>query len=297
MWIHGAFAWYQFRVRAIRCFVVAAALFASACAQESIAHQQTERDANLIVRILLDNGIEATKLKDEESRELAFNILVPEPEKHRALSILHEHNLPKEMATETKDLLEGGMIPTPEQQLMKRTVALRGDIINALRDLPRVVDVKVVASIPRENPLRDPNEEPPRPKVSVIIVYQPDDAGAPPLTQEDVQRFAFAAVPEIKSAEVSVMLTPNTPAATNGKSGNGSGKSMAPPNPRTFCKKESVIGMTVCEGNKKKVVNLLLGAIIVAGVLAGMAVIAVLRAMRYRKDLTRLTAQFQQHRK
>jgi type III secretory pathway lipoprotein EscJ len=276
--------------------VVAAALYLGACAQETIAHQQTERDANRIVKLLRDRGIEAAKAKDEDSRELAFNILVPQTAAHDSLSILEEHNLPKQMATESKDLLEGGMIPTPEQQLMKKTVALRGDIINALRDLPRVVDVKVVASIPAENPLRDPNEEPPRPKVSVIIVYQPDEAGAPPLTQEDVQKFAYAAVPEIKSAEVSVMLTPSTlEASGNGKTPGG--KAIAPPNPRTFCKKEGVIGMEVCEGNKKKVVNLLLGAIIVAGVLAGMAVIAVLRAMRYRKDLTRLTAQFQQHRK
>lgn len=280
----------------LRVLIAALALTGMACAQETIAHQQTERDANRIVKLLKDRGLDATKLKDEESRELRFNVTVPQDVGHDALRILDEYNLPDSQATESKDLLEGGMIPTPEQQLLKKTVALRGDIINALRDLPRVVDVKVVASIPQDNPLRDPTSEPPRPKVSVIVVYQPDSAGAPPLTQEDVQRFAFAAVPDIKSGEVSVMLTPST-RASGIATENGKSAPAMPTNPRTHCKKEPVIGMDVCEGNKRKVVNLLLGAIVVAGVLAGMAVIAVLRAMRYRKDLTRLTAQFQQHRK
>lgn len=278
-----------------RVLILALALTGTACAQETIAHQQPERDANKIQRILKDRGIDATKIRDEESRELAFNILVAGDEVHTALQILSEFNLPDTRATESADLLEGGMIPTPEQQLLKKQVAIRGDIINALRDLPRVVDVKVVVSIPVDNPLRDPTAEPPRPKVSVIVVYQPDKAGAPPFTQEDVQRFAYAAVPDIKSAEVSVMLTPQSVGEAlpmDSKKGP-----QAVVNPQTHCKKESVIGITLCEGNKKKVINLLLGAIVVAGILAGMAVIAVLRAMRYRKDLTRLTAQFQQHRK
>ncbi|MEQ8279207.1 MAG: hypothetical protein RMA76_17380 [Deltaproteobacteria bacterium] len=279
-----------------RVLILALALTGMACAQETIAHQQTERQANRIVKILKDRGVEAVKLKDEDSRELAFNVMVPETDSHGALSILSEFNLPDKPATESADLLEGGMIPTPEQQLLKKQVAIRGDIINALRDLPRVVDVKAVVSIPIDNPLRDPTAEPPRPKASVIVVFQPDDAGAPPFTQEDVQRFAYAAVPEIKSGEVSVMLTPRSNESVV-KTRDPNNPNPPPPNPRTHCKKESVIGITLCEGNKRKVINLLLGAIVVAGVLAGMAVIAVLRAMRYRKDLTRLTAQFQQHRK
>ncbi|MEL7369024.1 MAG: hypothetical protein AAFN74_08950, partial [Myxococcota bacterium] len=63
------------------------------------------------------------------------------------------------------------------------------------------------------------------------------------------------------------------------------------------CEKDSAVGISVCKGNRRKVFNIVIGAVITAALLAGLAVIAVLRAMRYRKDLTRLTAQFQQIRK
>ncbi len=54
-----------------------------------------------------------------------------------------------------------------------------------------------------------------------------------------------------------------------------------------------MIGIDVCKGERTKVHTMLVLAVATAGILAGMVIFAVLRAMRYRKDLTRLTAQFE----
>lgn len=271
----------------------------AACAQETIAHKQNERNANKIVGLLMGSGIAAEKVKDEESRELAFNITVAAEDKLPALRLLEDHNLPETPKDDTaKMVADSGMIPTSEQERSKREVGIMGDLSNALRKIPDVTDAQVSVTLPEDNPLRDINEEPPRPKAAVILQYRVNgNGGAPPITAEDVQKFVQARLPKIKSNEVHVTMIPNKVLA--GGTGHGPGKTAAPIiDPGIGCqKKERVLNIDVCEGNKRKVVNIIIGAVIVAGLLAGMAVIAVLRAMRYRKDLTRLTAQFERVRK
>jgi type III secretion system YscJ/HrcJ family lipoprotein len=268
-------------------------LLSTACKQETIAHQQIEREANKIVNLLMTSGIgDVTKVKDEGSRELRFNVIVPEGEKQKALQILELHNLPKNAADDTSAMFkEGGMIPTNEQQRAKREVGIRGDIINSLRAVPRVVDVQAVVTMPEDSPLRDPNDPKPKPKASVIVTYLEDGDKAPPIDVEGVQRFVQASLPEIKSTEISVNMFPTGNIHDPGKDASGSAPIVDPQ--RGCVEKERVIGLEVCSGNKTKVYNLMLGMLVIAGVLSAMVIVAVLRAMRYRKDLTRLTAQFE----
>ncbi len=272
-------------------------LLLASCAQETIAHKQTEKNANKIVLLLETSGIDAQKVKDEESRELAFNIMVAVDDKAQALGILQEHNLPEEPKEDSASMVQNsGMIPTAEQERTKREVGIMGDLMNALRTIPDIVDAQVSVTLPPDNPLRDINEEPPRPKASVILQYRTNSAGGPPpISAEDVQKFVQARLPKIKANEVHVAMIPSQ---TTNEMVGGSKPSAPIIDPGIGCqKKERVLNIDVCDGNKRKVINIIIGAVIVAGLLAGMAVIAVLRAMRYRKDLTRLTAQFERVRK
>ena len=108
----GAGSWYSGVVG--RSFaLLAVAFLAAGCAQEVIAHQQTERDANKMVKILQDQGIAASKIKDEEAREMRFNIHVPADQQHTALAILEDHNLPEVVNKDSAAVSgEGGLIPT-----------------------------------------------------------------------------------------------------------------------------------------------------------------------------------------
>ena len=281
------------------------ALLLAGCAQETVAHQQQERAANRIWVLLKDRGLNPTKIQDTESRELRFNVLVPQDEFATALSVLEKHNLPETPKPNTADMFQNsGMIPTTEQERAKRVVGVEGDIVNALRKVPGVIDVQAGVSIPEDNPLRDVNEARPRPKAAVIVVYDPGENDAPPMTSQEFQQFVQAKLPDLRSTEVSVQLVRNRTGASAGASAGINGGSAADLagvgqtfDPSQACEKETVIGIVVCKGNRKKIINMVLVAVIVAGLLAGLAVVAVLRAMRYRKDLTRLTAQFQQVRK
>ncbi len=273
----------------------------SGCARETIAHQQVERSANRMLVLLKAEGLDAVKVKDEDSRELRFNVLVPQDQSAAALMVLEEHNLPETPRPDTAQMFESsGMIPTTEQQRAKRVVGIEGDLVNALRKVPRVIDVQVAVSIPEDNPLRDVNEARPRPKASVIVIYAADENDAPPMTSREFQQFVQAKLPELRASEVSVQLVRSPGSGSAGSGGTvGSDAAMVSDvfDSARACEKEAVIGLMVCKGYRRSVINLVLGAVIVAGLLAGLAVVAVLRAMRYRKDLTRLTAQFAQVRK
>ncbi len=271
------------------------------CAQETIAHQQEEAEANNMVRLLEEASIDATKLKDEESRELRFNIMVPAESRKAALDILEAHNLPKTEKPDSASLFsEGGMIPTSTQERVKQEVGAVGDIINALRDLPRIINVKATVSIPVDNPLRDVNEARPTPKGSVILVYQPDGTEKPPMSTQQVQSFVSARLPELSPQQVSVLFVPShgfgggKKIGTNGSNGNGNGAAPMIDPAKGCLERETVLGIEVCKraGNKRKIFNLIIIACVIAGLAAVLAVLAMLRAMRYRKDLTRLTAQF-----
>ncbi len=277
-----------------------ALLMSGGCALETIAHLQEESEANKI-KLLLEKeaGITAEKMKDEVSRDLRFNVAVPKDLAFTALAVLDRHNLPKSRQQGTAEMFgEGGLIPTNLQERAKREVGVTGDIANKLRQVPRVVDAAAFVSVPEDNPLRDINEAKPRPKASVFIGYLPDGEGRPPMTVEDVQELVQAALPEMRSAEVVVKMVATEKVSAGGTAG-ASGSPVVDPSAAFVngCEKERVLGIEVCLGYKKKLLNSLWGAVLLAFVLSGMVLISVLRAMRYRKDLTRLTAQVAQLKK
>ena len=294
----------QLRPSTVGFVLLIGALGSSGCAEETIAHQQPERQANRILVLLRGSGVEASKVRDEDSRDLRFNVRVRGPDAASALAVLEKHNLPETPRTGTAESFEGGgMIPTAEQERAKRIVGVEGDIVNSLRQVPRVISVEAAVSIPEEDPLRDETLERPKPKASVILVYLPDATGTPPVSTEEVQRHVQAKLPEMKSSEVNVLLMPGSgdgPLAGGSAPNGDDGEFAAAPeiDPALGCvEKEAILGIEVCAGETKKVLNWIIVAVMVSGIMAGLAVLAVLRALRYRRDLTRLTAQFQQVRK
>lgn len=278
-----------------RLFLGAVLLLAPACAKEVVAHQQTEGNANRILDLLNKEGITAAKIKDEKSRDLRFDISVPKDDEAKTYSIMVRYNLPETTRPGTQELFgEGGLIPTSEEQRAKREIGIGGDIVNSLRRIPRVVEASALVSIPDDNPLRDVNEAKPKPKAAVIVSFLPDEKGNSPISTEDIQKYVQASLPELRSTEVAVQLVPITDRSNQvGLSdlipGVPGGGTML-----NACEKTTVIGIDVCADAKKKMLTGLVFVVVGAGILAGLVMISVLRAMRYRKDLTRLTAQVAQ---
>src|SRR5262245_30731658 len=192
------------------CLTTLAAL-GFGCARETIAHEQDERSAHRIISLLYAEGsIEAEQIKVEQAKIPSFDIAVLASERQRALSILERHNLPAEKKQDTCALLmeESTLLPTPERDRAKSVCGISGDITNKLRRVERVVEASALVSIPPKDIDLDldPTQPRARPSASVILSYLPDANGEAPLSAQEVQRFAAAAVPNLPPTDVFVRM-------------------------------------------------------------------------------------------
>lgn len=148
--------------------------------------------------------IEAAKVRDPDAREPRFDVVVAPGDGPRALAVLEAANLPRTPLPSSRDMVEAaGMIPTEGEERLKQVVGVEGDIVNSLRAIPGVVEVRAAVSVPRTDPLLDADRRG-RPKASVLVLHDPGIVA--PVRETDVQRFVQAKLPELDAADVNVVL-------------------------------------------------------------------------------------------
>jgi type III secretion protein J len=172
-----------------------------------LQHDLTEQDANEIYVLLSKNGIAATKMKEEGGNELRFRIQVPKADAAQAAELLRAYSLPRPMEKGLNHFAKGGMVPTATEERAMLLKALGGEVSNALNQIDGVLEARVIVMIPENNDLAQP-ENKPEPSASVFIKYRPGLKSESPIKREDVQQFVSTAVPELKPASVTVLLTP-----------------------------------------------------------------------------------------
>ncbi len=141
-----------------------------------IQHGLSEKEANQIIVLLAKAKppIIAQKMKVAEGREVKWSIVVPKSDAIRAIKILQAHNLPPSKEKGFSELYTGGsMIPTATEERAKFILALSGELVRTLKKIPGVLDARVHLMIPKEKILRRPNEQPPLPSASVLLVVDP----------------------------------------------------------------------------------------------------------------------------
>jgi type III secretion protein J len=172
-----------------------------------LQHELNEQDANEIYVLLSKNGIAATKMKEEGGNELRFRIVVPKADAAQAAELLRAYSLPRPMEKGLSHFAKGGMVPTATEERAMLLKALGGEVSNALNQIDGVLEARVIVMIPENNDLTQP-ENKPEPSASVFIKYRPGLKNESPIKREDVQQFVSTAVPELKPAAVTVLLTP-----------------------------------------------------------------------------------------
>ena len=182
-----------------------------------LQHELSEQDANEIYVLLSKNGIATTKVKEEGGQELRFRIQVPKADAAQAAELLRAYSLPRPMEKGLAHFAKGGMVPTATEERAMLLKALGGEVSNALNQIDGVLEARAIVMIPENNDLTQP-ENKPMPSASVFIKYRPGPKDESPIKREDVQQFVSTAVPELKPAAVTVLLTPATAPDGRGQS-------------------------------------------------------------------------------
>lgn len=198
--------------RALVCLFLLSVL--SACeGQLDIVHGLTELEANEILVVLGEEDISAMKLK-EEGRVVTWAIVVGESDSQRALSLLVKNRLPRTRANGLAEVYPaggGGLIPTKSEEKAKFLMAMQGELERKLKKLPGVQEAHVSVVVPDKDIIRDLDTPPPPATASVMVVYNGGPKGQPPATEQEVKDLIAAAVEDLKSDNVQVLMKANDP--------------------------------------------------------------------------------------
>jgi type III secretion protein J len=178
----------------------------SACVTHELQTGLSEQDAQEIVVLLNENGIDAsaTKSVGEKKGEEKWSVVIRGGDQNlaHAWRVLQDNGLPRQKDKGLEDVFaNAGMIPTATEERARLLLGTSGEISRTLKSVDGVVDAHVLVVMPDSSPLLDKSERMP-PTASVLIKYRGD---APPLTDEDVKKLVGRAVEGLQAENVAVV--------------------------------------------------------------------------------------------
>jgi len=187
--------------------VILAVFFLAACGQETLQQGLGEQDANEMLVVLFQNGINATKVKVDSPEGASYSITVPKDIVQTARRILVENNLPKAKELGSEGICkEKGLIPTPEEEKCRKLLAKKGDIINSLQRVPGVIDADIVLNVPEISPFNTESQANNRPTASAVIRVKKTTDGYD-ITEARMQQFISKSVENLDPRDVSVIIS------------------------------------------------------------------------------------------
>ncbi len=141
--------------RPLRLFLALVALPATllltACDTQTTLHANLdERQANLVMAALLDNGIPCTKVPGDEG---AWTVTVAEDRFAQAVNLLEQRGLPRRDYQGLGEVFKKtGMISSPSEERIRFMDALAQDISRTIASIDGVVDARVHIVLPENDP-------------------------------------------------------------------------------------------------------------------------------------------------
>lgn len=142
-------------------------LLMCACSAQELYGKLTQQQANEMVAVLRNAGIEA----DKEAREGGtFAITAPHDSFSRAIEVLRAHGYPRDGHDSLGQVFKKeGFVSSPLEEQARLNHALSQEISNTLSSIDGVVMARVHLSMPEKDPLAD--KAPPA-SASVFIKYR-----------------------------------------------------------------------------------------------------------------------------
>jgi type III secretion protein J len=183
-----------------RLVLVAAFLLLSACRQD-LYSGLPEREANLILATLLENGLEAEKVSRGKN---GFTILVEKSDLVRALNILEKRSFPRERFKNLGDVFSGqGMIASPTEEQARLAFAIEQELAGTFARIDGVLTARAHVVLERHDAATGIST----PASTAIFLRHRSDFPLADL-QGKIKETCVRAVPGLVYDKVSVMLVP-----------------------------------------------------------------------------------------
>ena len=155
--------------RALRLAAPLMLVALAACSQQELYGQLSERQANEMVAVLRNAGLEADKAPSRDGKSFAVNTSAHDFS--RAVEVLHAGGFPRDsFDTLGQVFKKEGFVSSPTEERARFTHALSQELSNTLSNIDGVVQARVHVSVPERNPLAD---KPTPATASVFIKHRP----------------------------------------------------------------------------------------------------------------------------
>ncbi len=197
----------MFRRRISKLLVILGlTVFWCACVTHSLQTGLSEQEAQEIVVLMNENGIEASAVKgvSEKKGEEKWDVVIHGGDQNlaRAWRVLEENGLPRQKDKGLEDVFaNSGMIPTATEEKARLLLGVSGEISRALKSVAGVVDAHVLVVMPDSSPLLDKSDRVP-PTASVLVKYRGREL---PLNEEEVKKLVARAVEGLQPENVAVV--------------------------------------------------------------------------------------------
>jgi type III secretion protein J len=157
------------RVARLTLLPVAAAFLLTACGTQDLYAQLDEQQANEMVAVLRNAGLEA----DKEAREgQNFAVVAPASEFARAVTVLRANGYPRDSFDSIGHVFKkDGFVSSPVEEHARLTHALSQEIANTLSHIDGVIVARVQLALPEKDPLVD------KPQAAAAAVFIKHRAG------------------------------------------------------------------------------------------------------------------------
>ncbi len=144
-------------------------LWLSACSQQELYGQLNERQANEMVAVLRNSGLEADKSASRDGK--AFVVSTSPHDFSRAVEVLHAGGFPRDSFDSLGHVFKKeGFVSSALEERARFTHALSQELSSTLSSIDGVVQARVHVSVPEKNPLSD---KPQSATASVFIKHRP----------------------------------------------------------------------------------------------------------------------------
>jgi type III secretion protein J len=182
------------------------ALLLTGCRQKELQTGLAEQEAQEIIVLLKESGIEASReVMPGDSETPAWKVSVNggDQDYFLALKILQERGLPRERAKGLEDVFsKSGLIPTAGEEKARLIVGLSGEMTRTLKSVAGVVDARVHVVLPENSPLVDKSQWN-LTTSSVLLKYQGDQV---PLREDEVRNLVARGIEGLQPENVAVVF-------------------------------------------------------------------------------------------
>jgi len=180
-------------------------LLSTGCMHKQLQTGLTEQEAQEIMVLLKESGVDATRqLMPGDSEIPAWALSVKGDQDYfLAMKILQEHGLPREKAKGLEDVFsKSGLIPTAGEEKARLIVGLSGEMAKTLKSVAGVVDARVHVVLPENSPLVDKSQWS-LTTTSVLLKYQGDQV---PLREDEIRNLVARGIEGLQPENVAVVF-------------------------------------------------------------------------------------------